>query len=274
MYGRELLYEVYGPKTLLEMSWLEVEEALQVTDIALLPLGSTENHGPHLPLGSDTFQGTDFARRVLVKLEERGIRAVAAPCMPFGVNYHMLPFPGSLHVSADTLRRVILDVGASLVHHGFRKLALIMGHGGNFATMQVAAQELAERHGCRVLALNWLPYLTAHYHEILTSGQKEGHAGEGETARMLVSTPRLVRLDRARAHYPAPPSRPIEADQHPVYGGGVFRALLSYKEVTPYGNVGDPARATREAGERIYELCCEWMADVIAREFGPAPSLT
>lgn len=269
---RERLYEVYGPKTLLEMSWAEVEELRRETDIALFPLGSTENHGPHLPLGSDTFQGTEFARRLLVKLAERGLRAVAVPCMPFGVNYHMLDFPGSLHVSSDTLRRVILDVGASLVRHGFKKLALLMGHGGNFATMQVAAQELAERHACRVLALNWLPYLTARYHDILTSGQKEGHGGEGETARMLATTPGLVQLERARPYYPTRPDRSIEADEHPVYGGGVFRALLSYREVTPYGNVGDPTRATPEVGERIYELCCDWMAEVIVREFGTQTS--
>lgn len=265
----ELLYEVRGPKTLLEMTWEEVEEARKVTSIALIPLGSTESHGPHLPMGSDTFQGYDFARGVLVRLAAKGVRAISTPCMPFGVNYHMLAFPGTLTISTDTMRRVILEIGRSLVHHGFSKIALVLGHGGNFPAMQIAAQELVELHDCQAIALNWLPYLTAHYHEILTGGKKEGHGGESETARMLVSTPSLVHLDRAKVHYPSAPARKIDKDDPPVYGGGVARGIRSFKAVSPYGHIGDPANATRELGERIYSMCCDWMADVILREFAP-----
>ncbi|MDR7543080.1 MAG: creatininase family protein [Armatimonadota bacterium] len=265
----EVLYEVRGPKTLLEMTWEEVEAVRKASQIALIPLGSTESHGIHLPMGADTFQGYDFARGILARLAARGVPAVSAPCLPFGVNYHMMPFPGTLTLSADTMRRVILEVGGSLVAHGFTKLALVLGHGGNFPAMQIAAQELVERHDCQAIALNWLPYLTAHYHEILSGGAREGHGGASETARMLVSAPRLVHLDRAQPHYPAPPARKIEKDEPPVYGGGVARGTRSFKSTSPYGHVGDPSKATRELGERIYAMCCDWMTAVILREFVP-----
>jgi len=116
----EILYEVRGPKTLFEMSWPEVEAALKNTDIVIVPVGSTEQHGTHLPLGSDTLQATDMAKMVIKQLGDEGVTLCAAPTIPFGVSHAHLKFPGTITVSSETLMRVITDVCRSLHIHGFR----------------------------------------------------------------------------------------------------------------------------------------------------------
>jgi len=79
----ETLYEVRGPKTMFEMSWPEVEEALKRTDVVIIPVGSTEQHGTHLPLGSDTLQAADMARMVVKRLSEEGVTVCASTAIPF-----------------------------------------------------------------------------------------------------------------------------------------------------------------------------------------------
>lgn len=259
----ETLYTVKGPKMLEDMTWEELSEVLQETDTVIVPVGSIEQHGPHLPLGSDTIQGVEMTKRAVARLASEGITVVGGPSIPFGIAPYHLPFSGTISLRADTLKAVIKDVCLSLYRHGFRKFALLLGHGGNYAVMQVAAQELVvELPEARVIFLNWLPAAHRKYPEILTSEKPEGHGGEGETARVMVSHPELVQFDRAQEYY-SQAAEEAESEDHPLLGGGLYEAQGDWKQVTPYGSVGNPSLATAETGEKIYNAITDWVAAAI-----------
>jgi creatinine amidohydrolase len=258
------LYTVSGPKTLYEMTREEAQEALAKTDIILLPAGAVEQHGPHLPLGADTIQGVDMCKRTQLLLEAEGTRVVVAPPFMYGLSSAHMDFPGTISLTPHTMLSVIEETCLSLYHHGFRKFALIMAHGGNWPIMQVAAQSIvAQTSDADVICLNWLDLVYDQYGKILTSKKHEGHSGEGETARMLSSTPELVEMQRARTFYPET-AAPTEKD----YPGGFFKPKRSMKATTQYGSVGDPKLATAETGDKIYDVIVRWLTDNIKREFG------
>lgn len=265
----DYLYGLKAPKTLFEMTWQEAEEALQETDIVVLPTGSTEQHGPHLPLGNDAIQAREMARRIVVKLDELGVKAVAGPLVPFGVASYHMPFPGTIHLHATTYQALLRDICFSLYRHGVRKFALPMGHGGNLASMQVVAQQLVdEKADAQAVVLNALPVMTQAYRrgEILTSTENEGHAGEGETARLLAVHPELVEMGRARVYY-SQKAEEMESEDHPLLGGGIFKTTRNWREATPWGSVGNPTLATAETGEKLWDLIITWMAKAIRQEF-------
>lgn len=258
----ELLYEVRGPKSLVEMSWEEVKEALQRTDTIIVPVGSIEQHGPHLPLGTDYLQGIDFGRWAVRILRDRGREVVLGPSIQFGVAPYHMWFPGTITLKPETLLAVITEVCGSLVRHGFKRIALVMAHGGNWPTIQVAAQMLNDSSGAKVVALNWLPHMRKVYPTILKTGDS-GHGGESETARGLVSHPNLVMLNRAH-DFLTPAAEKAESATHPLIGGGVLPPTRSYHDVSPdYGSTGLPLAATVEVGIKNYEAIGGWIADMV-----------
>jgi creatinine amidohydrolase len=262
----EVIYSVRGPRNLPEMTWEEVAEALKRTDLIIIPVGSTEEHGPHLALSADTIQGTEVSRRIVAKLSEDGIHAVAGPPIPFGVSSELMDFPGTITLTPTTLQTVIREVTESLIRHGFRKFVLLMPHDGNFGAMYSAAQELAQRPDVRVVVLNWVPALKKPLTEIYLSKQA-GHGGEGETARVLASIPELVHLDRAQPYHPKKRDK-LEGDEPMHFGGGVLDPPHGMKEETPIGSIGDPTVATAETGEKCYDLIVDWSCKVIKRHLG------
>lgn len=267
--NRETLYEVRGPKTIFEMSWPEVEEALQKTDIVIVPVGSTEQHGTHLPLGSDTIQGDEIAKLTIAKLAEEDITVCSAPTFPFGVSHAHLKFPGTITISSDTLIRVLKEVCRSLHLHGFRKFVLLLSHGGNFATLNLLANELSLiLQDSKIIVPNWLPIMGAKYPEVLKSPRPtdEHHSGEGETARMMYSSPNLVSSNRGEPFYVPEEISPYAKKP---YSGTVSIAEsgVGMKEWTPFGVMGDPDYASSETGEKLYEIIVDWLCLVIKTEF-------
>ena len=145
-----VLYEVREPKSIFEMSWFEVKEALQKTDIAMLVAGSTEQHGPHNPTGTDSFCVFESAKRAVRKLEADGLKVVLGPLIPFGISPHHMVFPGSITLRPSIFKGLVFDVGASLIKHGFKNLIMLNGHGGNDHEFAMAALELAEQTDANV----------------------------------------------------------------------------------------------------------------------------
>lgn len=263
--AEEILYTMKGPKLLEDMTWEELSEVMKKTDVVIVPVGSTEQHGAHLPLAADTIQVVEMAKETVARLAEQGITVVAGPAIPFGVAPYHLPFPGTINLRSETLKAVIEDVCRSLYHHGFRRFVLLLGHGGNYATMQAAAQDLAmELPQSKVVFLNWLPYSESKYPEFLRSKRNEGHSGEGETARVLVSHPDLVQMQRARVYYSQAADEAEDKD-HPLMGGGIFEGTTNWKAFAPFGSVGDPTLATRETGITSYRHIVDWIVYAMQR---------
>jgi creatinine amidohydrolase len=265
----DVLYSVRGPKTLFEMTRPEVEELLKHTETVVIPVGSTEQHGTHLPLGSDSLQGTDMVKRLIKKFADNGITVAAAPTLPFGISNAHMKFPGSITISSRTLMAVLSEVVDSLYTHGFRKFVLLLSHGGNLATLRLLANDLAlEYPDIKVIVPDWIPINSAAYPEILKSSRPkdEHHSGEGETARMLAYTPKLVDMENAESYYMEPIVDPYQKKPYP---GSVSTATsgLTIKEMTPYGVMGSPARATAETGDKLYEVIIDWLYKVMRYEF-------
>lgn len=241
-----------------ELTWPEVERAVaRGATTLILPLGATEQHGPHLPLGTDTLRAAELAARVAGLLPG----CLVAPALPIGCSDEHTGFAGLLSLEAETLAAVIVDCARRMVGWGVRRLALLSAHGGNGRGLALAGARLAaELPALRV----WSPTnLTNSAAEVLrlaaaagiTPGDYGLHAGEGETSELLHLRPDLVR-QKALA---------------PGYHGdmaAILPALMvaGLRPVTANGVLGDPTHADGERGGQYLQV----IAELLAREIGAA----
>ena len=234
-----------------EMSWEEVKEYLARDDRVILPLGSTEEHGRHLGLGTDSIEAEAIARGAG---ETTGV--IVAPTLHYGMALMQMAFPGTISLRPTTLVAVLEDVLRSLYRHGFRRVLVVNGHGGNAAALssavQMVSQDLA---GWRVKTFEWWTDAESYRVVIEMLGEQVGsHASPGETAFMLAVRPSAVKLHRLTGRdAPAKPSREVTTAQN-------------FAQKYPDGIMGrDPRGATREAGEALLkksvEICAREVAD-------------
>ena len=269
----ETLYIVRTPKTVLEMTWEEVEQLRENTDVAMVGVASIEEHGYHLPLGMDTFFCTEIMKYAYRTLEAEGLTALIGPTIEFGVCPGAMDYAGSITMQPDTTKAIIVDVCESLYRHGFKNIALVMGHDENLPAMAMAAQILTQAHDdLKVLSLNILFPMKAAEGPLLKSKKRDGHGGAGETGRLMVSHPNLVYIERAQPDpdldKPAP--RQILGGGPPLVGGGVYNPaheLNLYQRERHPGQTGDPRDASVEVGRAGLEGMGAWIADVIKRDF-------
>jgi creatinine amidohydrolase len=261
----EVLYTQKGPATLTEMSSHDVAAALQQTDVILIPFGATEAHGAHLPLGTDSMEAREICRRVAMRLAEAGCPLVIGPLIPFGASNFHLGYPGTVSLKTATLIALIDDVCLSLYTSGFRKFIFIHGHDGSLPSMMVGAQNLVEATpDAECVVLNWLTPLSKVYRTIQTSQKSEGHGGEGETARLLVTHPELVHPERSEPFHVSPEEmRRLQGPEHIKTGGAIFYSTRRY----PHYYIGTPPLATAETGEKGYAVIVDWISSVIQRDF-------
>jgi creatinine amidohydrolase len=250
-----------GPKLLEEMTTEEVAEALAVSDVAIVAAAAIEQHGAHLPLGTDYFIAEEQTRRTLAKLAEAGHRAVGY-VFPVGISHKFLSFPGSLTLSPLTLAQVLKELSECLRDQGFRRFVLLSGNGGNGDAMKVAAEEIARGLGVKVIFVDPLPNQYANREKFLKNPAIEHHAAEGETAKILRIHPELVRLERARY---IPPDE--AAQRRTRFGQGVVRAGGDWRELAPAGYVGDPTLAEASTGEKVLDLNASWIASAVIAEY-------
>jgi creatinine amidohydrolase len=225
----------------------EFDHLRQQARTVILPVGSIEEHGPHLPLGTDTFHALEVVRRVALK---RPV-VIAPPCF-YGVCRSTSDHPGTITISGDTLRALIRDLGREFHRQGFRCLALVSGHAGatHMAALVEAGeallQELPQVRVAVVSLLDLLREVLVHSPSLVkTPG--DGHAGEIETSIMLASYAHLVR-GTAPAEWPAFPKYVLVRDKRRYWPGGVW---------------GNPGAASAAQGEAILEAQAERLAQVI-----------
>lgn len=170
--------------------------------LLVLPVGATEQHGPHLPVGTDSLGAEFVARSAAATVADRFPVAVA-PTLWYGSSPHHIPFGGTMSLTAATFLSVLMDIGRSIAHASFRRLFIVNGHGGNHELIGVAARDLALEEGIEVGACSWW-HLAAE--ELAAAGAREigrlpGHAGAFETSLVLALDASLVRSPRP--HRPA-----------------------------------------------------------------------
>jgi creatinine amidohydrolase len=244
-----------------EMTWPEVEEALaDGVDTVVVVAGATEQHGYHLPMGSDTMWGWEFGERVARRLGD----ALLAPVIPVGCSDSLMGFPGTMTIGESTLIDTIAEYCTSLAHHGFRRFVLISSHGGDFAPVQAAAERLrAERPEltfatalCDIQEIVAVIYETASRYEVAAE-VAGAHSGEFETSVMLAVRPDLVHMDRAEAGWvgdirQAAPDF-IQQDMHAI---------------TEVGVLGDPGPARAAMGNAYLDDLVESVVESVESAFG------
>lgn len=246
---------------LAEMTWPEVERAIAAgMTTVILPLGATEQHGPHLPLGTDTFRAASLTEGLGGALPE----ALVAPVLPVGCSDEHTGFPGLLSLDHETLARLIVDCGRRMAAWGVRRLVLLSAHGGNGEALELARTRLQEQaSGLEVRILTSSTALSEAFDDIAAadgiSPDDVGlHAGEGETSEMLHLRPELVRMDRAAAGYAGSMSEVMPR----------LRAV-GLRGVTPTGTLGDPRAACANRGAKYLAAEIEGYRRMLATEVDP-----
>jgi creatinine amidohydrolase len=241
-----------------ELSWTELQKKMGETDIVVIPVGAIEQHGPHLPLCTDSMNIQSVAEDA-ARLE----RVFVAPTVVYGVSDNHMAFCGTISLKPQTLINVLVDIGTSLFVHGFRRLLFLNGHGGNYDAMGVAAHELRLAHRDAVVALSdVVGFIYDSY--VPTSGIIY-HADEGETAHSLAVAPDLVRMDRAVRDI----SKSFSAYYERYYAkNGPMTGRISYgvpptETLTTSGVMGDASAATREAGDRMHMVAVDGLRKIL-----------
>jgi creatinine amidohydrolase len=241
-----------------QMTWPEIKSAVSSGfTTVVVGIGSTEQHGPHLPTMTDARIGEELAHRVALKLGN----ALQARTIEVGLSEHHLAFPGTLSFTPETLLMILRDYADSLVRHGFTRIVFLPSHGGNFATVRQAIDEARAAHpgveftGCPDL-FRLMGCLSAASAEYGVSPDASGaHAGESETSMMMALEGELVATDRLAAGYLGP------------WGESEMKIILErgMPALTSNGVLGDPRTASAKKGE-VY---LERTAAFLAAEIGP-----
>jgi creatinine amidohydrolase/Fe(II)-dependent formamide hydrolase-like protein len=226
--------------------------------VVLLPIGAVEQHGPHLPLLTDTIIVTGLLGAALAQLPAE-VRAWALPPLSYGKSTEHLKFPGTISLSAQTLGAVLHDLAASLQRAGFRRLAFVNGHGGNNALLDMTARDIRAATGLLCFCIHAGAFTDPPF-DITPEEDRYGlHAGELETSLMLALAPELVRMELAPRHFPAFP----ETGTRLYFVGQASAAWLAH-DWSPSGAFGDATLATAEKGQALVERGIQHLTQLIA----------
>lgn len=198
--------------------------------VVIVPIGSTEQHGVHLPVDTDCRSAEHVARAAACIAD---VPVLVAPTLPLGASIHHLMYPGTISLRVQTVMAVLTDVCESIVHHGFERILILSGHGGNRDTIGAAALELRHRLQRLIWARCWFDLIPEAMDAIRVGvGSSIGHSGELETSMILHLAPHLVRSDQLR--------------------------MVD-------GITDDPSLGTAEKGERLMRAATEAVAALVRR---------
>lgn len=248
-----------------EMTWQEVDVARQNAPLAIIPTGSCEQHGPHLALETDTVRAVEFSKRIAERLSPRG---VITPSLNVGVSEHHMDFAGTLSLSPLTFQQVLYEVIASLYQHGWRKIFVLNGHGGNEAAIGVAVAHAQKDLRNLLIAYSGITPLVPDLARQLAASPRTGHACEIETSQTLYLSPQSVRRDRLEAAAFLNDEMPMTD----ISGAGRVRVARRFSEITANGALGDARQSSVEIGEKLVLLALDRVCQFL-EEFLKEPSV-
>lgn len=228
-----------------EMRMDEIEN--MVDSIFMLPLGISEGHGDHLPIGTDTFQAVYVCKKVAERLDRD---VVLAPVLNYGHCRATKNLPGTISISFDTLRDIVYEILECAVEQGFHKFVLISGHAGrtHMTALRLACEKILSKDDIDILLLT--DYDFAYELKGKDVPDTDGHGGEIETSRILHIRPDLVGENR-----------PVSEVRYPR-----FKVIKDYSDYLVKGMRGDSSKATREEGEKIDKYVIDGIIEHIERE--------
>ncbi|MGD8727756.1 MAG: creatininase family protein [Gemmatimonadales bacterium] len=228
-----------------QLTWPEAEARFRDVDVALLPVGSVEQHGPHLPLDTDAYDAAYLAEQVALACTPP--RPVVLPLIPYGVSYHHEDFGGTIGIAPGSLSAIVHDVGMSAARNGVRKLVIVNGHGGNGPALHFAAQLI--NRDARIFTCVDSGETSDADVDAMAETPNDVHAGEIETSTTLALRPDEVRLEHLQSFVPKFSSHYLDFSSKRSVTWHARTARISES-----GVLGDPTKASREKGERMWAV--------------------
>jgi creatinine amidohydrolase len=219
-----------------EMSWVDAKDYFTEADIAILPVGSNEQHGPQNPLGTDHFIANAIAREAAKR-----VGAVCLQVIPFGISSHHKQFWGTIYISPRVFKDYVKDVCLALNYYSIRKIVVVNGHGGNLPALMETARELREKE-IFVSIFQWWSATNKLLPNFFKPEEK-GHAAAEETSVNLALYPHLVNMDKAVDENPRKHTAQTEGTTLP----------LDTVDYTVSGVFGKSTTASAEKGKKVFE---------------------
>jgi creatinine amidohydrolase len=224
--------------------------------IVILPVGSMEQHGPHLPVGVDTIL-TEGVCKAGAEMAASVVPVVVAPTVWCGMAEHHMAFGGTFTFDIPTYRAVLLAFLKSIERHGFKRVFIVNGHGGNTAALDAFLPDFARETNLRVFAAGYFDLARSDLAAVLEDQTTVHHACEVETSLMMVIAPDLVRHERIAEAFGG-----LGADAASQWRTVPSR-FRSFKEITASGVNGDARRASRAKGEKLLDLLAGGLTDLL-----------
>ncbi len=230
-----------------EYTYKEIEEILSRNPLVILPVGSVEAHGYHLPLNTDMLQPLWLAERIAEKLN-----ALILPPIHYGWTESLASFPGTISIGFDTLKNLVEDILREVVKQGVRKILILSGHAStlHMAALHLASQNvLKENRDVKLMLLS--DYYIAYQYRGKLVPEDDSHAGIIETSRIMAIRPELVKDEY---HYERKEA-------------GKYMVIRDYREIVPYATFSDPHGANKELGEKLNSLILEELLKIIRENY-------
>ncbi|MFQ5711666.1 MAG: creatininase family protein [Candidatus Geothermarchaeales archaeon] len=268
----------YSKNNIFEMNSDEIAEWLTKTDIVLVPIGSCEQHGPHLPISTDS-----LAAWITTKWAAEKAGVLHTPLVWTGYSPHHMRPPGrgagTITLRASTFLEFLYDIGRSLIHHGFNKIVYVTGHTSNIKVIEPALRRLRYDTGALAVLFRadaeFIPLVKEIREEVIENPPEENpgwHGSEVETSLVLMYNPEEVKWDEAKkaiTHAPnwLPKDKFTKKDGNPyvAFKGqeSMIMIPMEHHEYSDTGIIGNPTRAKVEKAEKIYEIVANKFADFL-----------
>lgn len=244
-----------------EMSWDKVKKVALSKAIVIFPIGAIEQHGFHLPLDVDSRIPFEVAKRVAERLSSR-INVIIAPPLSYGSSSHHMDFPGTLSLTTQTLIRVVEEICNCIISHGFQKILILNGHGGNIDPLKVAVRSIMDTSKAFVILGSYWDFCSKELSKLRESPVGGmAHAGELETSCMLALYPNLVDKSKYTKCIPIWKTKYITLDL--TESTRVNLGPYCPRDISATGTIGDPTVATRQKGEKFLDIIVNAFADFL-----------
>ncbi|MEZ4862952.1 MAG: creatininase family protein [Caldilineaceae bacterium] len=237
------------------LTWAEMNEAIAMQKVVLLPTGSTEQHGRHLPLDVDVF----LAESVCLEVGRRAPEEVLVlPPIAYGLNLHHIDFPGTIHIEPDVFIAFCLNITKSVAYHGFKKILLVNGHGSNAPLIDLVARKTVLETDSLCAALGYFGLAAEAFRKVKDTPVM-AHADEFETSLYLHLAPERVQMDKA-GHGDDVMGRYVSSDSVSTYP---VRFSDYWGRWTDLGVHGDARTASADKGKIIFEAAVTGMIELV-----------
>jgi len=248
-----------------DLAWPDAEKAVESDKVILLPLGSLEQHGPHLPLDTDSVTASEICKRIGQKLPDQ---VVVMPTIHYTPAEISMGFSGTVDIRPNVFIDYLYDVCSSMIKHGFRRIIMVSGHGLNPPFMNIVSQMVTSRNDAICAGAAYFDFAHDKARKIVSHG---AHACEFETSILLALRPENVQMSKARRDWNVymglKDSKYVWRnfiDRSPIY---FIDRLDRFSEA---GIIGDPTKATRAKGEELMDAIVEDMVEFV-KEFQRRP---